>query len=380
MMVVVFSDRLYFIGKCNVRTVGRAAYVLIAVGVALSAAIGSADVFHGGSGMTSLQMVPVGNAGNAANPETGLGAVAYSYYISKYDVTIGQYCEFLNAVAKTDTYGLYNGYGFGNVGITRSGSSGNYTYSVSYDAVAWNTYCDNYPNRFSSALAAASDCPITGVSWGDAARFCNWLANGQPTGAQGNSTTEMGAYMLFGDTTSLTENRILGATWYLPSQDEWYKAAHYNPSTGAYWKFPTQSDAYPTNVLSATGTNNANYRDVDGTGNGGYSDPINYLTPVGAFSSSPGPYGTYDMGGDVWQWTDTKLSLGSSSRRLWGGAYNSNVMSMSSSVFITNDPRYGRNEIGFRVAGTIPEPGSLALLLSAALGLLACAWQRARGR
>ena len=39
----------------------------------------------------------------------GYGSVAYTYQMGKYDVTVGQYCQFLNAVAKTDTYGLYNG-------------------------------------------------------------------------------------------------------------------------------------------------------------------------------------------------------------------------------------------------------------------------------
>ena len=38
----------------------------------------------------------------------GFGAVGYMYNIGKYEVTAGQYCEFLNKVAATDTYGLYN--------------------------------------------------------------------------------------------------------------------------------------------------------------------------------------------------------------------------------------------------------------------------------
>jgi len=57
----------------------------------------------------TLDMVPVGNAGNAADT-SGYGAVGYNYNIGKYDVTLGQYTAFLNAVAKTDTYGLYNSY------------------------------------------------------------------------------------------------------------------------------------------------------------------------------------------------------------------------------------------------------------------------------
>src|SRR4051812_9590794 len=58
--------------------------------------------------------VPVGNPGNPADTEimtdatTGYGSVPYSYRLGKYETTAGQYTEFLNAVADTDTYGLYN--------------------------------------------------------------------------------------------------------------------------------------------------------------------------------------------------------------------------------------------------------------------------------
>jgi hypothetical protein len=62
--------------------------------------------------------VTVGNPGNVADTRyasPGYGAVAYSYNIGKFEVTAGQYTVFLNAVAKTDTYGLYNGH-MGNIG------------------------------------------------------------------------------------------------------------------------------------------------------------------------------------------------------------------------------------------------------------------------
>ena len=86
-----------------------------------------------------METVPVGNAGNA--PDTrfsspGFGAVNYAYNIGKYEVTAGQYTEFLNAVAATDTYGLYNPdmlTGSWACGIAQSGSPGSYTYSVGPD-------------------------------------------------------------------------------------------------------------------------------------------------------------------------------------------------------------------------------------------------------
>ena len=61
-------------------------------------------------GQITIDTVPIGNPGNANDPTTGnlYGGVAYNYSIGKYDVTVGQYTAFLNAVAATDTYGLYN--------------------------------------------------------------------------------------------------------------------------------------------------------------------------------------------------------------------------------------------------------------------------------
>ena len=86
------------------------------------------------SAKITIATVPVGNAGNAPDPATGsvYGEVDYNYNIGKYDVTLGQYTAFLNAVAATDTYGVYNpqmATTFSS-GITQSGSSGNYSYTV----------------------------------------------------------------------------------------------------------------------------------------------------------------------------------------------------------------------------------------------------------
>ena len=93
--------------------------MILAAMVVLAVTPARADVFNMPAGQTSLQLVTVGDPGNAADTAvmarewhdtTGYGSVPYVYNIGKYDVTVGQYCQFLNAVAKTDTYGLYIGY------------------------------------------------------------------------------------------------------------------------------------------------------------------------------------------------------------------------------------------------------------------------------
>ena len=88
----------------------------------------------------------------------------------------------------------------------------------------------------------------------------------------------------------------------LPTENEWYKAAYYDPDKpggAGYWTYPTQTDTATSNVRDPTGTNNANF-------SSGSS-----LTPVGTFAASPGPYGTFDQAGDVWQWNETAFNGGS---------------------------------------------------------------------
>jgi formylglycine-generating enzyme len=289
-----------------------------------------ADVFNMSPGLTSLQFVGVGEPGNAADT-TGYGSVGYAYDIGKFDVTAAQYCAFLNAVAATDTYGLYSTNMNVTVSVTgcnivRAGAAGSYTYSVAAD----------FANR-----------PVNYVSWGDAARFCNWLQNGQISGVQDAKTTEDGAYYLNGAVSNaalLTVTRKANVQYFLPTEDEWYKAAFYDPNKpggAGYWDYPTKSDTAPSNVLSATGTNNANYN---------YSIGSPYRTEVGAFAASPGPYGTFDQGGNVKQWNETKIG---SNRGLRGGSYTSIAAALASSARDGTTPAVEDYPIGFRIAAIL---------------------------
>ena len=302
-----------------------------------------------------IETVPVGNPGNANDTHgAGYGSVDYRYEIGKYEVTTGEYTEFLNAVAATDPYGLYSTRMSSSeqvCRIERSGSPGSYSYSVARDR---------------------KDRPVNYVSWGDAARFANWLHNGQPTGAQDLSTTEDGAYYLNGATsaTALTAvTRQSDAIWFIPTEDEWYKAAYYDGVAEVYYDFATGTNDKPSDVLiDPDPGNNANYN-----GANGYTIGSPYwMTITGAFENSESPYGTFDQNGNVSEWTET--AYGAETRVLRGGSWDLSYHPLAAFERSATSADYDPIRSGFRVA-TIPEPDSITLLVCGLIAGLIC-WRR----
>jgi formylglycine-generating enzyme required for sulfatase activity len=286
--------------------------------------------------------------------------VAYEYQIGKYEVTNAQYAEFLNAVADTDSNGLYNTSMDTDArgGITRTGSSGSFLYSV-------KTGYENMPVVFVSHL--------------DAQRFANWIHNGQPTGAQGPGTTETGAYTVG----NLAIHSSNAAVW-LPTVDEWYKAAYYDPSASGpvaddYWLYPTRSDTQPTSATppsTITGAANYLYNDSIANGiNGGfavtqstsYNSSTNYLSNVGAYSNSASYYGTFDQGGNVWEWNE---AVNGSNRGRLGGAWGNAEIHLRATNFIVDNPLDEDTDMGFRLATSVPEPSRAMLLLAGVCAML----------
>lgn len=287
-----------------------------------------------------IATVSIGNLGNAPElsgiaaggegPTRPCGYVDHAYRIGLFEITAGQYTAFLNAVAAADTYHLYNTAMASDVHgcrILRAGSTGSYTYTVAAD---W------------------ADRPVNLVSWGDAARFCNWLHNGQPSGVQDSTTTEDGSYALdgaFGDSALMLVTRRANATWVLPTEDEWYKAAYHTNDgpTGTYHDFPTSADAVPFNQwLTPDPGNSANFVVDDYAVGGPY-----YRTPGGAFGNSASPYGTFDQGGNVWEWNETAVS--GSERGVRGGSFSSYSNRLHAATRSFGRPTQESVGIGFRV-------------------------------
>lgn len=275
--------------------------------------------------------VTVENAGNAGDVHSQgtFGAVDHVYRIGRTEVTNAQYAAFLNAVAKSDPKGLYNTQMGSDPrgGISRSGSSGSYQYTIK---------------------SKMEDKPVNYVSFFDAMRFVNWLQNGQGTGS-----TESGVYTIGSGS---DEQRDANAQYFIPSEDEWYKAAYHKNDgvTGDYYDYPTSSDTAPTVAtadamgnISNPDSNVANYtHGADWNGQNG-----NVTTVGSAGGESASPYGTVDQCGNVGEWNEAVV--GSTMRGLRGGSWNtiSNYV-LSSSGRSGGDPGHESADVGFRIAST----------------------------
>jgi len=316
----------------------------------------------------TFDFVPIGNPGNAADPPAycmagDCGSVAQSFSISRFEVTNDQWAEFLNAVADLDSNGLYAPGMAADArgGITRSGSSGSYSYAVK---------------------AGRGDNPVVFVTFWDALRFANWLQNGQPTGAQGPGTTEDGAYTLTpAGIVGNTVTRNPGAQFFVPTENEWYKAAYYDPGLGTYFNSPTSSDLAPDSAPPPGSANAANIWEGTYalTGSATLETDFNYLTDVGAYSAAASPYGTFDQAGNVWEWNETIDPVTPQYRGVRGGGWDDGPSLVSKTIPVSIVPSSHGYDYGFRVATSVPEPGQLLLAATGALALAVRGRRRRRG-
>ncbi len=307
----------------------------------------------------------VGNGGDALN-WAGYGGVDYECRISKTTVTNAQYVEFLNDVAASDPFKLYNSSMNADTrgGITRLGSPGTFSYVVKANAVGQGPGGSDY---------TYANKPVNFVSWFDTIRFANWLNSG---------TTESGAYTITGGgansgVVTIPDHATLGAgTFYLPTENEWYKAAYYDGDTDTYYDFATGTDTTPDNNLPSADTGNSvNMYDGGDYTTGSHSYP---LTDVGAYSLSASPYGTFDQSGNVWEFTESPINAADCVTR--GGSWV-NGDGYQDAQTRSNYTTYSEaSNIGFRMAITadnvVPEPSTYAMAVLGLLGFAFYGWRR----
>jgi formylglycine-generating enzyme required for sulfatase activity len=296
------------------------------------------QTFGSGANQFSISFVTIGNPGNAAMsrlnpyPDRLPGAVSYIYNIGKYEIS-------RDMIAKANSAG--------SLGITM-----------------WNmtSFGGNGVNR-----------PATGISWNEAARFVNYLNTSKGYQAAYNFTTSgandnislWGAGQHSGD----NKFRHKDAYYFLPSEDEWFKAAYGSPS-GTWYKYSTGSDSIPMPVSGGTTSGTVVYNNQ--------SSPAD-ITNAGGLS----PYGTMAQGGNAWEWMESDTSYPNDAagglRILRGGSWDREseiAMRIDADRYANADPAQetfynpdpngpSPSTFGFRVA-SVPEPSALSLL---ALGL-----------
>jgi sulfatase modifying factor 1 len=277
-----------------------------------SASVAHADTFGNGGNSFDIEFVPVGDAGNASDLPFIWGDVSYRYRIGKFEIS-EQIIDKANAE--------------GGLGITKD--------------------------------TRGPDKPATSITWFEAAKFVNWLNQdaGFPAAYKFDSG---GNFQLWQrtdpgfDPNNLYRNRH--ARYVLPSTDEWYKAAYYDPVGDVYYDYPTGSDTVPDGIDSVGDLL------FDAVFYDGASNPQpNDITNVGLLS----PFGTAGQGGNVLEWEETASNLNNDEatehRRIQGGSWVTSANLLASSHLGGGvAPLVENGTVGFRVA-SIPEPHAVIL-------------------
>lgn len=299
----------------------------------------------------TLDMVLVSDPGNPGDAATGYGAVAEEFSIAKTEVTIAEYVAFLNAVAAVPANDVIRQL------FKEEMADPEEDPGVLIERLGAGTDADPYVYSAAPSASwpegAAAQRPVAWVTWFDAARFANWLHNG----ATVEAGTETGAYTLKDFQESGYVPRNADARFWIPSEDEWYKAAYFDPSRvdgSQYWEYPTMSDRPPRFAQATQGAPApaANFQNVSKGSEEGV------LAPAGSYPTSASFYGTLDQGGQLWEWTEAGYPDPEKgpNRIVRGGSWGPGITPLRKTVRrdygpMASEAFYFDDDTGFRLAG-----------------------------
>lgn len=306
------------------------------------------DVFGTGGNQFQIEFVTVGDPGNDFDANVlNLGQVNYEYRIAKFEISREM--------------------------ISNANSAGGLSLSMA---------------DMSSLGGNGGNRPATGLSWNEAARFVNWLNTssgflpaynfvtqpGDP-GYDANENIQLWTSGSEFDSANPYRSRL--AKYFLPSIDEWHKAAYHDPTVSTpekYWEYATRSNRpnLPTPTAGSVTVGEAVYAQSAGQG------PAD-INNAGGLSY----WGTMGQGGNVFEWNESTLfpvpSLPESDRVVRGGSWASdvNAFDLTANDLKEISPLFSgstidESEIGFRIASTssaaVPEPSSWILVSVSAVG------------
>lgn len=298
---------------------------------------------------SGIEFVTVGAVNNPAyagpdqnNRATGRGSVGYEYRIGKYELTTGQWAEFYSTF-----YGRV-----ANLNLP----------------VKWGAYDSGQAtNRFRVRTPEAAMQPVSGPWWRTAAMFCNWLHNDKRSdlSAIANGAYDISTFGYVGNTFTDQVAHNPDAKYWIPTSDEWIKAAFYDPNYGGagvggwWWRNPAGSNDILVQGPPGQGQTNAGF-DLPGQ--------AQYQIPLGSYPDVRSPWGCLDMSGATSEFTETVRVVAGINYREIMGSYWSGANTGSDAIYrmAADFPHFPSTFNGFRIAAAVPSPGVSSLILVAA--------------
>jgi len=314
-----------------------------------------------------IEFVTIGAPGNAPLVTTGRangrGSVNEEYRIGRFEITTAQWVQFMNAA-----YGRPSSQAIPHL-LPPSGAFWGGQPDPTYTG----------PGQRWRVTPGQENRPVGNISWRMAAIYCNWLHNNQSTdrsaflnGAYDVSTFGYVQGSIFTD--QPTHNP--GARFFIPTWDQWLKAAHYDPNRngngqGGWWQQPNASDTTlvygpPSNPLAQA--NAAFNQSTTGV------NPFSIL--LGAYPQTQSPWGLLDVAGGTFEWTEEIYSeFGDPLRRFFdGSAWTAPGVIDLVSQMGSDFPSISQGLFGFRIAAAIPSPSGVLM------GVVVCGWGLSRRR